>query len=212
MSKITKEQELQEARNLLSDHDSVINKEDYDYIDKVLYKCMNTIFPEQPHNAQVEEVYLITQEGKYLRTYNEFGYIEETDDNNEAHMFSEPDSDVDLYCEQGQWIWKDEPLLALNEDDFATYMTIQGYNEHRKTIKSHTPSTPTEEDVCKALSEYFNEEVVYYHNRFYINHTMISKTSNTTNERLSNIDLFDLRKAPHLITMIEQFYESVVSK
>ena len=174
MSKITKEQELQEARNLLSDHDSVINKEDYDYIDKVLYKCMNTIFPEQPNNPQVEEV------------------IKKLEENSiEIQSMYEENMECLGYHLNGET----EPLnnFLANLHDTKEIIEI--------LKKAHTPSTPTEEEVCKALSEYYNKRVIFLGGRF----RMIT-------DRLWCIDLNSLLEAPDIITMIGQFYESELSK
>jgi hypothetical protein len=65
------------------------------------------------------------------------------------------------------------------------------------TIKqSLTP--PTEQEVCRKLSEYYGTEVYYSKNKF-----IIKKSSRLTDYVIIN----SLINKPHLITLIGQFYE-----
>lgn len=64
---------------------------------------------------------------------------------------------------------------------------------------------PTSEDVCKALSEYFKEEVVYENNLFNV---YDCKNQKSWGRQSREISLDELYYVPHLITMIGKFYES----
>ena len=96
--------------------------------------------------------------------------------------------------------------LATMAGDEEYHELIFSSQEYLKLKQALTP--PTAEEVCDALSEWCGKKVIFTHNRFYVNWTEISKTSNTTNERLSVIELNSLMKAPHLITMLGRFYEA----
>jgi hypothetical protein len=72
---------------------------------------------------------------------------------------------------------------------------------------------PTEEEVCKTLSEWFNNEFVSYNDEeceFHIENDTICFSYIKNNEDLSKLKIkFEYDLPPHLITMIGKFYEGL---
>lgn len=71
-------------------------------------------------------------------------------------------------------------------------------NLYLRIKQSLTP--PTEQEVCEALSEHFQNPVSFRHNDFWVDY----KDPYSTAEY---IDMDMLRDKPHLITMIGRFFE-----
>lgn len=137
------------GRNILTDEEL----SEYSNMYCILSQALR---PKVISDSEVEEVYLITQCGKYLKTYNEFGYIEETINVDEAQLFECGDSDIELYKDEEGWSWKDEPLLALNEDEFEIYCLI---------IKQHVNNKQSKLNKINAIVTKADEiglDLIYY--------------------------------------------------
>lgn len=74
---------------------------------------------------------------------------------------------------------------------------------------------PTEQEVCKALSGYFEQDVKYISGMFYYGEDLqFTEICDTTIEDLNGNQLYNiyLHLPPHLITMIGKLYESRVKE
>lgn len=73
---------------------------------------------------------------------------------------------------------------------------------------------PTEQEVCKALSEYFRKEIQYENGDFYYQH-MITKPKQyiSIKRKLAFSEkivyTIETQLPPHLITMLGRFYEGL---
>ena len=68
-------------------------------------------------------------------------------------------------------------------------------------------TTPTQEEVCRELSKYYKEEIVYNgHNEFHFKNSY-RRVNKVINDKGSLIYKIVEYLPPHLITMIGRFYE-----
>lgn len=92
--------------------------------------------------------------------------------------------------------------LLLNIDKYATGKMCL-FTEEEYDIIKNALTPPTEEEVCKALSEHYDKRVIYEVGQFYV---AVSK-SNKCNV-YNFVDINALKSKPYLITMIGSFYET----
>ncbi len=74
---------------------------------------------------------------------------------------------------------------------------------------SQALTPPTQEEVCKALSDYLGEKMIYL--GFDFVNVDITKIAVQFNLKNKNIELY-VELPPHLITMIGRFYENEVQE
>lgn len=107
-----------------------------------------------------------------------------------------------------------EQLYKYTDDNSEGYMLncadVNGIKYKLNNIKAYLTQSPTSEEVCKALSEYFKEEVKYMNKLFYYGEGL--RHCEICDNYLDDINgksLFNINFAlpPHLITMIGKFYE-----
>jgi hypothetical protein len=74
-------------------------------------------------------------------------------------------------------------------------------------LYTYINATPTEEEVCKALSDELGENVLYNNGIFYGERNNMSVCQFVNRKK----DIaFDIALPPHLITLVGRFYEGVI--
>ena len=96
-------------------------------------------------------------------------------------------------------------LEALREKVFKVCKCDIQCEEYDKLVKALTP--PTADEVCKALGERFDSDVMFDGEAFVLNHG--DNTMAYCYKSLGDTIKINYALPPHLITMIGKFYESL---
>ena len=110
---------------------------------------------------------------------------------------------------------KENLFKALDEGtiDEITDLLYEDFESTVRVLKQlkNELTPPTADEVCKVLSEYYDEDIIYtknkYKNGFHLKNSLYIVKFENNNIEFVNKEYFNHKYPPYLIEMLGRFYE-----